>query len=135
MKSKTLFVSNLIASIYSLYLLVTFGGALAEAGGLDYVEALAESFEILFQIFGTDFASLNLAYALLIGLCIHIVAFTLGALLGWIALLRGKSKGAKAAARLYLIATVCFPVYLFFGLPITILGFIAAKKQRQLERS
>ena len=71
-------------------------------------------------------------YVILVLLCVHIIVFALGCLIGWIAYAGKKSGGAKFSATLYLIGTICFPVYLFFGLPITIVGFIGGGKQKKI---
>lgn len=47
----------------------------------------------------------------------------------------GCSGGAKFVATLYLIGTICFPVYLLFGLPITIVGFIGSGKQKRINNT
>ena len=137
-RSKTLLVSNVLASLYSIYLLFQFGGAMIEAGGVDAIEALAESFKILFDLFGAldlDADVLNWIFAILILLGIHIASFLIGSLLGWISFALKKNKGAKFGATLYLIGTLCFPLFLFFGLPITIIGYIGASKQKKNQQT
>lgn len=126
MRSKVLLVSNILATIYSAFLFYWFGSAIIETGGIEYISALGDAFEILkaFSI-GVEFIEV-----LLILLCVHIVGFVFGCIIGWISYLAKKSGGAKFAATLYLIATICFPIYLFYGLPITIIGFIGGSKQK-----
>ncbi|MBO5230993.1 MAG: hypothetical protein J6B88_00075 [Clostridia bacterium] len=131
-RSKTLLVSNIMALAYSVYLLWIFGGAIIEAGGADFIDAVEAYFELLFNLLGTDSSAVVFLYVLVVLLCIHIAAFVLGCLVGWIAFARKKSGGAKFAATLYLIGTICFPVYLLFGLPITIIGFIGGGKQKKI---
>lgn len=133
MRSKTLFVSNILGTVYSIYLLITIGGAIVELGGIEYVKALTYSFEFLFSIIGMESATLNLAYAILVGLCIHIVGFLLGAVLGWFAWFAKKSKLAKFSAVLYLIATIGCVFFFIASLPITIFGFVGAKKQKKIQ--
>lgn len=55
----------------------------------------------------------------------------MGALIGRMAYAGKKSGGAKFAVTRYLIGTVCFPLYLIFGLPITIVGFFGGGKQKK----
>lgn len=131
MRSKTLFVSSILATLYSAYLLFTFGVAIIQAGGLDYIEALGTYFELAFDMLGMASPTLAFLYIILALLGIHIVTFTLGCLISWIAFAGKRSGSAKFAAMLYLVGTICFPVYLFFGLPITIIGFVAGSKQKK----
>lgn len=108
-RSKTLLVSNILATLYSVYLLWTFGGAIIEAGGADFVDAIGTYFELAFDLLGMSSPAVTFLYAILVLLCVHIVAFVLGCLIGWIAYAGKKSGGAKFAATLYLIGTICFP--------------------------
>ena len=134
-RSKTLLVSNILATLYSVYLLWTFGGAIIEAGGADFVDAIGAYFELAFDLLGMSSPAVTFLYVILVLLCVHIVAFVLGCLIGWIAYSGKKSGGAKFAATLYLIGTICFPVYLFFGLPITIVGFVGGGKQKKINNT
>lgn len=131
-RSKILLVSNILATLYTVYLLWTFGGAVVEAGGVDFIDAFGSYFELAFEILGMSSPALTFLYVIVVLLCVHSIAFVLGCLIGWIAYVKGKSGGAVGAAVLYLIATICFPVYLFFGLPITIVGFVGAGKQKRI---
>lgn len=131
-RSKTLFISNILATLYSLYLLWTFGGAIIAAGGADYVNELGRYFELAFDLLGMSSPAVTFLYVILISLCIHIVSFILGSLIGWLAYMNKKSCSAKFAATLYLIGTICFPIYLFFGLPITVIGFVGGSKQKKI---
>ena len=132
-RSKTLFVSNIFATLYSVYLLWTFGGAVIMAGGVDFIEAMADYFEAVFSLLetlDTSSATLNLLYAIVVLLAVHIVVFVLGSIAGWVAFVA--KRPGKGAAILYLIGTICFPVYLFFTLPITIVAFIGNKRQKKI---
>lgn len=132
MRSKTLWVSNVLATVYSAWLIWTFGGAAIRAGGVDYIEAVGAYFRFAFQMLGLSSPAMNFLYAAVILLCLHIVTFVLGCLIGWISYAGKRSGGAKFAATLYLIGTICFPIYFIFGLPITIVGFIGGGKQKKL---
>lgn len=134
MRSKTLLFSNIFATLYSAFLLSTFGGAIIEAGGVDYIYALNSYFAAAFNVLGMNSPTLTFLYVILILLCAHIVLFSLGCLFGWIAYIGKRSGGAKFAAFLYLLGTVAFPVYLFFGLPICILGFVGGSKQKKINQ-
>ena len=125
----------LVMSLISVYLLWTFGGAIIEAGGADFIGAISDYFELAFDLLGMSSPAMNFVYAITILLCIHIVSFVLGCIIGWIAYAWKKSSNAKFAATLYLIGTICFPIYLFFGLPITIVGFIGGGKQKKINNT
>lgn len=134
-RSKTLFAANILATLYSAYLLWTFGGAVIAAGGADYVDAVVAYFELAFGLLGMTSPEVTFLYVILVLLCVHIFTFVLGCLIGWIAFACKKSGSAKFSATLYLIGTICFPVYLFFGLPITIVGFVGGGKQKKINQS
>ena len=131
MRSKTLLISNILATVYSVYMLWWFGTAINEAGGLEYVSAVGDAFKIL-ESFSIDAGIIKV---ILILLCVHIIAVVLGCIIGWIAYLAKKSGGAKFSATLYLISTICFPFYLYFTLPITIIGFVGGSKQKSINKS
>ena len=133
-RSKALFVANILATLYSAYLLWTFGGAIIEAGGVEFIDAIGAYFELVFDLLGTS-TEITFLYVILVLLCVHIVTFVLGSLIGWIAFACKKSGGAKFAATLYLLGTICFPIYLFFGLPITIMGFVGGGKQKKITQA
>ena len=134
-RSTTLLASNILATLYSAFLLWTFGGAIIEAGGAEFIDAIGAYFELAFELLGMSSPAVTILYVILVLLCIHIFIFVLGCLIGWISFASKKSGGAKFAATLYLIGTICFPVYLFFGLPITIVGFIGGGKQKKINRA
>lgn len=128
MRSKSLIVSNILGTIYAIYLLWFFGGAVIESGGLEFVK----SYGAIFKFIGFSSASVNVFYVIATLLIVHICTFTIGSLLGWIGYLDKKSGPAKFAGVLYLVGTICFPIYVFFGLPITIVGFVGAKNQKKI---
>ena len=133
-RSKALLTSNILATLYSASLLWVFGGAIIKAGGTDFIRAMSAYFKFAFELLGVTSPTANFLLAIVILLWIHIICFVLGCIIGWIAFACGKSGGAKAAAILYLIGTICFPVYLVFGLPITIVGFVGSGKQKDANR-
>lgn len=138
MRSKVLLVSNILATVYSLILLFIFGGTIIQAGGMDYVYALQEYFSSAFdllELLGASLSLLTVLYVFLVLLCIHVVLFALGGIFGWVAYAGKSSGGAKFAAVLYLLGTICFPIYFYFGLPITILGFIGGGKQKKINKT
>lgn len=135
MRSIALLVSNILATLYSAFLLLTFGGAIIEAGGADFVNAVGAYFELIFNVLGINSPEITVLYVILILLCVHIAVFAIACLVGWIAYACKKSGAAKFAAVLYLLGTICFPIYILFGLPITIIGFIGGGKQKKLNNA
>ncbi len=135
MRSIALLVSNILATLYSAFLLLTFGGAIIEAGGADFVNAVGAYFELIFNVLGINSPEITVLYVILILLCVHIAVFVIGCLVGWIAYACKKSGAAKFAAVLYLLGTICFPIYILLGLPITIIGFIGGGKQKKLNNA
>ncbi len=133
MKKKSLLIANIVATVYAGYLLYAFGMPIIKAGGFDYLEDVVQSFQILFQLLGTESAALNFLAVFTALLGIHILAFPVGCIAGWIGLIREKRSFAKFGAWMYLIGTICFPLYIVYGLPITILGFVGCRKQKELK--
>ena len=133
MRSKTLLIGNILSTIYSIGLFLVFGNAIIEAGATDFIETMTMYFEIIYNSIGFDTAA-TILYVIVILLCAHIVLIILGCIFSWIAYIVKKSGLAKLAATFYLIATICFPIYLFFSLPITIVGFIGGGKQKTINK-
>ena len=146
MRSKALFVANLLATAYTAFLIYVFGEAIVEAvklvmeyGGEEVVEFVVAyfqfAFELLYELAGTAAINIAVMYALIILMLLHFVFFPLGMLFGWIAWLSKKSGGARFAATLYLFGTIFFPIFIVFGLPITIMGYVGASKQKKINRA
>ncbi len=135
MRSKTLLTANILATIYSAVLLWIYGGAVIEAGGTDFIDAIGAYFKFAFDVIQTDSEIVTILYVVMVLLCVHISAIVLGCLFGWIAYIAKKSGMAKFSATLYLISTICFPIYLIFSLPITIIGYIGGGKQKKLNKA
>ncbi len=139
MRSKTLLVSNILATLYSGVLFWIFGGmfiTLIEIAGTEFIDFFVAYFELVFDLFellGMS-SELTFIYVFIALFLIHIVVFPLGCVIAWISYIAKKSGGAKFAATLYLIGTICFPIYLIFGLPITIIGFIGSGKQKKINK-
>ena len=129
MRSKTLCAANILSTIYSLALLWIFGEGLFSSGDL------LESMSLLADISRYLSDYVIILYVVILLLIVHIGFITLGTILGWLAFATKKSGPAKTSAILYLLATICFPIYIIFGLPITIVGFIGAGKQKQINIS
>ncbi len=129
MRSKVLLVSNILATIYVGIIWWLFGGAFITSGGIEFWSEYLSILNYLFE-FSSD--AVNIIYVLVVLMTIHIGMFTLGTIFGWIGYGVKKSGLAKFSATLYLIGTIAFPIYIFFGLPLIILGFIGGGKQKKI---
>lgn len=110
MRSKILFIANLLATIYTIYLITYFTNGTLNADGTD---ALAGA----------------IASALVFP---HIFMIALGAVFGWLGFFIKKSWSALVAAILYSVGALFFLMYAMFSIPILILGFIGYAKQKKL---
>ena len=134
-RSKTLLVANILATLYAVFLFFKFEMEILRLGGTEYIHTLKQLLQLLFDLLGMSSPAATFLSVLLILLRIHVYGFILGSIIGWIAWACKKSGSAKLAATLYLIATICFPLYFFFGLPITIVGFVGAGKQKAINKA
>lgn len=132
MRSKVLLAANLLSLLYGGYLLWYFGSPIIKYGIADFIEDMKLTYKVLFDMLNIESSTFLVLNIVLILLCIHIIAFVLGCLNGWLGFVSKKSGFAKFAAILYLLGTLCFPIYFIFGLPITIMGFIGATKQKRM---
>ena len=126
-KNIILLVTNILATIYAVYLLWIFGGALIKFG-MDFDDAIGIYFDAVTKLIGMGSSTAIFLYIVTILLGIHIITFIGGCVLGWISFINNKTNMSKISYKLYLTGTICFPIYLFYGLPITILGYIGYKK-------
>ena len=110
MRSKFLFVSNLLATLYVVYLMTYFGGLMTSK---DTAEVVGGA----------------IATALVTP---HMVMFFIGIIFGWVGFFCKKAWGALVAAILYSVGTALFLVYAMFGIPLLIFGFIGYSKQKKL---
>ena len=110
MRSKILCVSNILASIYVIYLIAYFFGDTASASG---AEAIGGA----------------IATALV---TTHMIMFLIGVVFGWLGFFTKKSWAALIAGILYSVGTLFFLAYFIFGVPLLILGFIGYAKQKKL---
>ena len=135
-RSIALLISNILATIYAVILLRlvwTVGSVLIESGDLEPLKAMGILFEIIFELLGDYiFEYFAVYFVLLALLCSHVIAVVVGCLIGWIAYFCKKSFGAKIAAILYVIATICFIGYIYLGLPMIIFGFVGAHNQEKI---
>lgn len=109
-RSKVLFIGTLLASLYVIYLMIYFGGAM---NSTDSAEALG----------GT------IATALVTP---HMVVIGIGCVFGWIGFFMRKNWGALLAGILYSVGALLFFVYAIFCVPLIILGFVGYAKQKKI---
>lgn len=104
-RSKVLFVANVIATLYGVYLMSYFGEATTTDIGGAIATALVTP---------------------------HMLMVVLGAVFGWIGFFARKAWGAMVGAILYCVAAVMFLMYAMFTIPMIVLGFIGYAKQKKL---
>ena len=109
-RSKVLFVCNILATIYVIYLLCYFLGSTASS---DSTEALGGA----------------IATAIVMP---HMFLMLLGAIFGWLGFCMRKNWGALVGAILYCVGAFMFLLYAMFSIPIIILGFIGYSNQKKL---
>lgn len=110
MRSKILLVANILATLYTVYLITYFGGGTLNADGAEAVGGA-------------------IATALVTP---HMIMFLIGAIFGWLGFFVKKSWAALVAAILYSVGTLFFLMYAMFGIPILVFGFIGYSKQKKL---
>lgn len=109
-RSKVLAIATVLATAYAIYLFCYFIGGTASAEGAEAVGGA-------------------IATALVTP---HAIMFLIGAVFGWIGLFIKKTWAALVAAILYSVGTLFFLVYVMFGAPILILGFVGYVNQKKL---
>lgn len=109
-RSKVLFVCAILATIYSLYLIIYFGSTMTSS---DSAEALGGA----------------IATALVTP---HMVLMSLGAIFSWIGFFLRNSWGALVGAILYCVAALVFMMYAMFCIPMIVLGFLGFANQRKI---
>lgn len=112
-RSKILFISSLIVTLYVIYLMVYFGSSMMSSDG---ASALG----------GVLATALVTPHMLLVGL---------GAVFSWVGFCFKKSWAALVAAILYCVGALLFLMYALFVVPSIILGFIGYAKQKKLNNS
>ena len=136
MKSKTLLAANILATTYSIILLwALIGLTVINSGGENIINSVGGFFESAFELIGMSLAIINYLYLLAVSLFVHIGLFIAGCIVSWIAYVTKKDNVATVAAVVYLIGTICSPVCLAFGIPVTALAFVGANNQRKLNKS
>ena len=109
-RSKALFAGAFIATIYVVYLVCYFSGAM---GNLDSAEEVGGA----------------IATALVTP---HMVVIGAGAVFAWIGFGTRKTWAALTGAILYCVGALLFVMYALFCIPIIILGFVGYSKQKKI---
>ena len=112
-RSLLLLITTALATVYTIYLFVYFGGAVSGSEGTEQVGAAIAS-------------ALVTPHAILMGL---------GAVFGWLGYGLKASWGALVAAILYAVGMVLFIAYIMFALPIMVLAFISYANQKKLNKA
>lgn len=109
-RSKVLFVCAVLATVYSLYLIIYFGSSFVTSNSAEVIGGV-------------------IATALVTP---HMVLMSLGAIFSWLGFFLRKSWCALVGAILYFVAALIFMLYAPFCIPIIILGFFGFAKQRKI---
>ena len=137
MRSKTLIVANVFATVCTVIMLCFVVSFFAKGGSAYFVLAnhtnvflseLLESAEDI-QIF------ITLLNGLYVFMAVHTFFFGLATIFGWIGYICKSSGFALSAAILYLVGTLICPIFILLGLPIIILGFVGQSCQRKLNKT
>ena len=112
-RSIALIIATVLATAYAIYLFSYFVSGTANAS--DTAEALGGV----------------IATALVTP---HAIMFLIGAIFGWLGVFIKKTWAALVAAILYSVGSLLFLMYIMFGAPILILGFIGYANQKKLNK-
>ena len=110
-RSIALIIATVLATAYTVYLFAYFVGGTANAS--DTAEAIGGA----------------IATALVTP---HAIMYLIGAVFGWLGVIIKKSWAALVAAILYSVGSLLFLMYIMFGAPILILGFVGYANQKKL---
>ncbi len=111
-KSKLLLVNNILGTIYAIFIITYFVGALS--GSAETAEQV-----------GTSIAAMLVMP--------HMFVTLIAALMGWLAYFWNKAGFALASAILYCVAAFLFLLYAVFLIPMIILGFVAYGKVKKIQ--
>lgn len=112
-RSKVLFVTALMATLYVIYLVSYFTNGMGDLNSSEEVGGA-------------------LATALVTP---HIIIMGLGAIFSWIGFFLKKSWGALVGAILYSVGALAFMLYIIFCIPLIILGFVGYAKQKKISNT
>ena len=142
MKSKTLLISSILASLYSIVISeILIGLMIIDVYSQKIINIWDFFWNLLFKILKMDESilsiDLSILYAVRFLLLIHIGLFVIGSIVSLVAYAARKDIVAIVAAVIFFIATVCLPcspICLVFAIPITVLAFIGASNQKELNK-
>ncbi len=109
-RSKALFVCAILATVYSLYLIIYFGSSIFSSNSSEAISGV-------------------LATALVTP---HMVCMSVGAIFSWIGFSLRKSWAALVGAILYCVAALLFMLYAILCIPMIVLGFVGYANQRNI---
>ena len=109
-RSKILFICAVLATMYVTFLISYFGNSMGDLNSGEEIGGL----------FATAMVTP------------HIVVIGIGAVFSWLGFFLRKSWCALVGAILYCVGSLLFILYIMFGIPLIILGFIGYAKQKTL---
>lgn len=130
MRSKTLLIGNILSSVWGGGMLVYLCSFLVE-GGWETLTLTNQLAYVLSEISDAGAETVIIVDVIMVLLFLHVVLFAVGGLLGWIGYVTLRNGFTKAAAVLYTIATILFPVSIPVALPIVIIGFVGHSRQKK----
>lgn len=136
MRSRTLLASSILASLYNIVLMWAIIGLMAvDAGGNSIISAVGGFFEASFKFINIELAIINYLYILGILFLVHIGLFVVGNIISWTAYALKSASVATVASIVYLIGTICSPICIILGIPVTALTFIGAFNQKKYKKT
>ena len=128
MKSKTLLLANIFATMLTLTIIIITFAAINAMGGFEgllqfgkqYAEAEFESFSEWYVISGP------------FTLILQVIILVISTVIGWMSWLNKNCKSAIIFASLYLFGILCYAMFVIESLPVIILGFVGAYNQKKL---
>ncbi|MBQ5911258.1 MAG: hypothetical protein IIW94_04555 [Clostridia bacterium] len=137
MRSKTLIVANIFATVWTGIMLYSAIAFFAK-GGTEYFVLANYANSLLNDLLGS-LEELQIFMTLLnvlsVFVALHTFLFTLAIIFGWIGYICKGAGFALSAAILYLVGTLLCPIFILSGLPIIILGFVGQACQRKLNKA
>ncbi len=110
-RSKILFVSAVLGTLYSIYVISYFAGGIM--GAKDAVEGLGAS----------------IATALVTP---HMICVTVATIFSWLAFFMNLNWAAIASGILYVVGGIVFLAYILFVVPMIVLSFVGVSKLNKI---
>lgn len=111
-KSKVVFTSAILGTLYAIYLLVYFTGAISGSEGAEQIGA-------------------SIAAALVAP---HMALVILAVIFNWVSFFANKSWATLTSGILYSVAGVIFLLYIVFVIPMIILSFVGMSKVSKINK-